>query len=193
MANAIRTSFTVPAPVDRAWAILTDFRHIAPCIPGAELTEIIDEGAYQGRIGVRLGPVALSFVGTVRFEELDAAGHRAVIKAIGTETRGRGAAQAAVLCTLAGEGENTRVDIETNLDLSGAVAQYGRASGMIAGVARQMTDQFAAALAAEMQAAAGAGGVRPARVDVPLFRLVWQALVTAIGQWVRRLAKRASD
>jgi len=87
-------SFEVPLPPAEAWPVLMDIKRIAPCMPGAELTEVVDDKTYKGKIGVRLGPVALTFAGTVRFEEIDNANHRARVKAQGTDAKGRGGANA---------------------------------------------------------------------------------------------------
>src|SRR5580700_11424313 len=87
-------SFDVPLPVEDAWKVLMDIRRIAPCMPGAELNEVIDEHTYKGRIAVRLGPVALTFAGTVRFEEIDDANHKARVAAQGSDAKGRGGANA---------------------------------------------------------------------------------------------------
>jgi len=171
--------------------MLTDIRRIAHCVPGAELTEVVDERTYKGKIGVRLGPVSLAFAGQVRFEELDAAAHRATIKANGADTKGRGGAQAEVLCSLSPVEQGTRVDIATNLTLSGSIAQYGRATGMIAGVAQQLIDQFAAALEADMAAASqpaadrAAGPPGPVK-EISVLRLLWRALAGAVANWFRR-------
>jgi carbon monoxide dehydrogenase subunit G len=191
---AIHNGFAVRAEPDRTWALLTDIRRIAHCVPGAELTEVVDERTYKGRIGVRLGPVSLAFAGQVRFEEIDATVHRATIKATGTDTKGRGGAQAQVVCSLSPAGADTHVDIVTNLDLSGSIAQYGRATGMIAGVAQQLIDQFAAALEADMKASARPGAALdvpapPPRQEISILRLVRHAFVAAISKWLRRLAK----
>src|SRR5215471_10541104 len=88
-------SFEVPLPIGDAWKVLMDIRHIAPCMPGAELTDVVDARTYKGKIGVRLGPVALSFAGTVKFEEIDDANHTARVVAQGNDAKGRGAANAA--------------------------------------------------------------------------------------------------
>src|ERR1700694_4768199 len=87
-------SFEVPLPVEETWKILMDIRRIAPCMPGAELAEVVDDRTYKGRIGVRLGPVALAFAGTVRFEEIDPAGHKDRVAAQGSDDKGRGGANA---------------------------------------------------------------------------------------------------
>jgi carbon monoxide dehydrogenase subunit G len=144
----IKNSFDVPVPVDEAWRLLLDIKRIAPCMPGAELLEVIDPKTYKGKVSVRLGPVALSFVGTARFEEIDEVAHRARVKGQGTDAKGRGGASGVVTFTLSPIEGGTRVDAQTNLNLSGSVAQYGRGTGMIQDVATQIIGQFAAALRA---------------------------------------------
>ena len=93
-------SFEVPLPADDAWKMLMDIRRIAPCMPGAALTEVVDDRTYKGKIGVRLGPVALTFAGTVKFEEIDDANHRARVAAQGSDAKGRGAAVADICAPL---------------------------------------------------------------------------------------------
>ena len=174
--------------------MLIDIQRIAHCVPGAELTEVVDDRTYKGKIGVRLGPVSLAFAGQVRFEELDATAHRATIKATGSEAKGRGGAQAHVVCILTQTGPDTRVDIATTLNLSGTIAQYGRATGMIAGVAQQLIDQFAAGLEADMKAAAQPDADMAAppvpRRDISILGLIWRAWTAIIAGWFRRSANR---
>jgi carbon monoxide dehydrogenase subunit G len=143
-------SFEVPLPPAQAWAFLLDIQRIAPCMPGAELTEVVDESTYKGKVAVRLGPVALSFAGTAKFEDIDHAAHKARVKAQGSDVKGRGGASAVVNFSLEPVAEGTKVLIDTDLNLSGSVAQYGRASGMIQSVAAQIISQFAAALRGEI-------------------------------------------
>jgi carbon monoxide dehydrogenase subunit G len=154
-------SFEVPLPVGDAWALLMDIRRIAPCMPGAELTGVVDQHTYKGRIGVRLGPVALTFGGTVKFEEIDDANHRARVAAQGSDSKGRGAANAAASFRLEPTGGGTKVLVHTDLTLAGAVAQYGRGVGIIQLTAAQIVTQFANNLKAQLakegaQAAAAA-------------------------------------
>jgi uncharacterized protein len=143
-------SFEVPLPPAQAWAFLLDIQRIAPCMPGAELTDVVDESTYKGKVAVRLGPVALSFAGTAKFEDIDHAAHRARVKAQGSDVKGRGGANANVSFALEPVANGTKVLIDTDLNLSGSVAQYGRASGMIQSVASQIISQFAAALRGEI-------------------------------------------
>jgi carbon monoxide dehydrogenase subunit G len=144
----IKNSFEVPVPVDEAWKLLLDIKRIAPCMPGAELLEVVDPKTYKGKVSVRLGPVALSFVGTARFEEIDEAARRARVKGQGSDAKGRGGASGVVTFALSPIDGGTKVDVETNLNLSGSVAQYGRGTGMIQDVATQIIGQFATALRA---------------------------------------------
>ncbi len=143
-------SFEVPLPPEETWTLLLDIRRIAPCMPGAELTEVVDERTYKGKTSVRLGPVSLSFGGTVRFEEIDHAARKCRVAAQGSDTKGRGAANALVDFHIEPSGVGSKVLVHTNLTLSGSVAQYGRGVGIIAATAGQLINQFATALKAEL-------------------------------------------
>jgi len=135
--------FDVPVPVDEAWKILMDIERIAPCVPGAELTEIVDDKTYKGKVSVKLGPVALTFNGRTSFEEIDEDGKSARLSAQGNDMKGRGGANAKVAFHMEEAEGGARVVINTNLQLSGAVAQYGRGVGMVKDLAQQIIDQFA--------------------------------------------------
>jgi uncharacterized protein len=148
----INNSFDVPLPPDEAWRVLMDIPRIAPCMPGAELTGVLDGETYTGKVSVRLGPVALSFSGQVKFENVDNDNHRARVKAQGKDTKGRGGANANVDFHLEPFAGGSRVRVKTDLLLSGAVAQYGRASGVIQEVASQLIGQFAECLKRQLEA-----------------------------------------
>lgn len=139
-------SFEVGLPPAEAWAVLMNIQAIAPCMPGAELTEVVDATTYKGRIAVRLGPVALTFAGTVRFDEIDATNYRAKVKAQGSDAKGRGGAHAEASFRLEPIATGSRVLVHTNLALSGAVAQYGRGAGIIQSTAGALIQQFADSL-----------------------------------------------
>lgn len=137
-------SFEVPLPVAEAWIVLMDIERIVPCVPGAELTEVVDKDNFKGKVSVRLGPVALTFAGRAEFEERDDQTFSARVKAQGSDSKGRGGANADVAFRLISAGDAaTSVEIHTNLQLSGSVAQYGRGVGMITQVASQIIDKFA--------------------------------------------------
>jgi uncharacterized protein len=139
-------SFEVPLPPAEAWKVLLDIKRVAPCMPGAEVTEVLDENTYKGKINVRLGPVALTFAGVVKFEHIDAANYTARVAAQGTDAKGRGGANAASVFRLEPAGSGSKVLVHTNLALSGAVAQYGRGVGIIQATAAQLMNQFATRL-----------------------------------------------
>jgi uncharacterized protein len=161
-------SFEVPLPVDEAWKLLMDIRRIAPCLPGAELTEVVDDRTYKGKVGVRLGPVSLAFAGTVKFDEIDDAAHRAKISAQGSDAKGRGGANATASFHLEPVAGGAKVLVHTNLTLSGAVAQYGRGVGIIQVTAAQIITQFANNLKAQFApAVAPAAAVASAAAPTP--------------------------
>jgi carbon monoxide dehydrogenase subunit G len=111
---------------------------------------VVDKDIYAGKVSVKLGPVALTFAGQVKFTDIDDAAHTARIKAQGKDSKGRGGANANVDFRLEPAGAGTRVLVKTDLALSGAVAQYGRASGMIQDVAQALIGQFAGNLKAQL-------------------------------------------
>lgn len=149
--------FTVGVPVDQAWSRMLDLEKIAPCLPGAAIQEEMGDGEYAGTMKVEIGPITVSYKGTVKFEETDETNHRAVLQATGREARGQGTASATIVSTLREEGEGTRVNVETDMMLTGRVAQFGR--GLAQDVATKMLDEFAACLEREIS---GAGSPAPA-------------------------------
>ncbi|HMG80685.1 MAG TPA: SRPBCC family protein [Xanthobacteraceae bacterium] len=155
-------SFDVPLSPAQAWAVLMDIRRIAPCMPGAALTEVIDAQNFRGKIAVRLGPVALAFAGRVQFEDVDETNHSARVKAQGSDDKGRGSANATATFRIEPADIGSRVFIHTDLMLSGAVAQYGRGVGMIQATASQIIGQFASNLRVQLERQPG-----PATPDVP--------------------------
>ncbi|MDP6389004.1 MAG: SRPBCC family protein [Alphaproteobacteria bacterium] len=180
----LENSFEVPSPPAEAWRVLLDIERIAPCMPGATLTEAVDDKTYKGEVSVRLGPVALTFSGTAKFEEIDDANHRALVKAQGSDSKGRGGANAEIAFRLEPFGDGSRVVVETDLVLSGSIAQYGRGVGMIQSVAGQLVGEFATNLEAELQKSEAA----PAEAAKPIsgLALMWRALLDAIRGIFRR-------
>ncbi len=155
----LTNSFTVPADIETAWNTLLDVEAIAPCMPGAKLTGV-DGDDFTGTVKVKLGPVSLTYGGEAMFLEKDAENHVAIIEGTGKETRGSGTAKAVVTTALIAESpEVTRVDVTTNLTITGKAAQFGR--GVMQDVAGRLVDQFAANLegviAARMQPAGDSG------------------------------------
>jgi len=154
-------SFTLPLPIDRAWNLLLDLERIAPCLPGAQLTEIQGED-HRGTVKVKVGPITAQFGGVARFAERDEAAHRAVIAAEGREQRGQGNANALVTAQLTelDGGSATKVDVLTDLTISGKVAQFGR--GVIADVSTKLISQFVANVEKMLTEDPSAGAEPPA-------------------------------
>lgn len=140
-------NFFVPLPLEEAWKLMLDVPRIMPCLPGARLTEILGQDKYRGSVLVKLGPIKLAFDGQAELVKKDDENHIAWLKGSGLDPKGRGAAQSEFSFALKPEGNGTEVTVTTQLQLSGAVAQYGRGSGMIAEVAAHILKQFESNLA----------------------------------------------
>jgi carbon monoxide dehydrogenase subunit G len=145
----LENSFTVPVPVDEAWRVLMDIERIAPCMPGAALDSVSGDD-FTGRVKVKLGPINLTYQGKASFIERDEDAHKAVIDARGKDQRGNGTASAIVTATLAAEGTVTRVDVLTDLNITGRPAQFGR--GVMTDVGNKLLGQFADKLSAQLAA-----------------------------------------
>jgi uncharacterized protein len=191
----INNSFEVPLPPKDAWKVLLNIERIAPCMPGAELTGVVDKDTYHGKVSVKLGPVALAFAGQVKFTDIDEANHKARVKAQGKDSKGRGGANATVDFHLIPTAGGSQVVVKTDLSLSGAVAQYGRASGLIQDVASQLIGQFANCLKSQLAAsgttavasgatarAAATASAAPSPAPKPIsgFALMFRVLLNSI-------------
>lgn len=212
--------FRVPAPMEQAWLVLNDVERVAPCLPGAAL-ESVDGDVFTGTVKIKLGPVTMVYAGTATFAERDAAERRVVMHADARAARGGGTARAVVHARLTAEAPDaTRVDVTTDLAITGKPAQFGRA--LIVDVGNAFFEQFATRLAAEMagasgpaQADAGAGEGTPAADAAPaspaappaaappaaaesadLMALLRSMLAARVARWRRavrtRLSKRRS-
>lgn len=186
----IKNSFKVPVPIAEAWKVLIDIERIVPCMPGAELLEVIDASNYRGQVSTRLGPVTMTFGGTARIEEIDAANYRARIKTQGRDSKGRGGVEASISFSLAPDGDAaTAVSVHTDLRLSGSVAQYGRGAGMVTDLASHWMTQFAECLQARLtkdEGRADFAGDRQEQKSIPLLglslRLLWNAVRRAFDR-----------
>jgi uncharacterized protein len=137
--------FLVDAPIERVWEGLLDVPLVVACFPGASLTETLGQGAYKGLVRVKLGPIAMEFAGTVTLREPSTEDRTATVDAAWQETRNRGSASTVTKFTLSrgSDATNTQVDVHTNVQMAGQVAQYGRGVGIINAVSEQMVRQFA--------------------------------------------------
>jgi len=140
-------SFTVPADLETVWQAVLDPERVAPCMPGATLSEV-DGDAFKGSVKVKVGPISLLYKGSGEFLEKDEAARKVVIKASGKDSRGNGTAAATVTVTLAAEGDGTTGSVSTDLSITGKPAQFGR--GLISEVGGKILDAFAACLAKKL-------------------------------------------
>jgi uncharacterized protein len=147
----LEQSFEVRAPVERVWETLIDIERVAPCLPGAEITEAGDDGTYRGTFSVRLGPTTAAYRGELNLEERDEAARRVVMRANGQDKRGQGSAKATIVSTMREEGEATRVDVQTDFTITGRLARFGR-GGMIQDISNRLLREFAECLQQRIEA-----------------------------------------
>lgn len=146
----LENTFDVPARPDQTWELLNDVPRVVPCMPGAELTEVIDDRHWKGKMKMKFGPVAMAFAGTVAMESRDDEARRVVLHAKGMEQKGKGAANATVTSWVEpgpAEGQSS-VKMEADITLTGAVAQLSR--GLLPEISKKLTQQFADCLQASM-------------------------------------------
>ena len=157
-------TFTVPVPRADAVKVLLDVERIAPCMPGATLTSR-DGDAFTGTVKVKVGPINLTYGGNAKFVSVDHTTGVVVIEASGKETRGTGTAKATVTCTLVETDGVTRVDVDTDLAITGKPASFGR--GVLADVSSKLVDQFSACLAEEILAGQAVADAAPDAPPAP--------------------------
>jgi uncharacterized protein len=174
----ITSDFEVPQPVERVWDYLLDVPRMAPNLPGTELTEVVDEDDYKGRVTVRMGPVSLRFAGTATIVERDEAARRVVMNASGAEERGKGQASMVLTATLVQSEGGTRVAVSQDLTIAGAAAQYGR--GMITDVTNVLLGRFATNVAADIPRWARGEERAGAAAPVSGFSVGFAAAMTAL-------------
>ena len=175
----IENTFDVPTGLDEAWKLITDVPSLVSCMPGAELTQTTPDGAYRGIARVKIGPVQLQFNGEARLYDVDAKARTMKVRSRASDAKGRGTVASEMAFALSPQGECTRVEVVTDLTLTGAVAQYGRGAGLIKEVANQFTRDFAANLEQRVltnakTAAAPASGIR----------LLFGALRAMLARWL---------
>jgi uncharacterized protein len=162
-------SFDVKAPLDRVWQALVDVERVAPCLPGAEITEAGDDGSYRGNFTVKLGPTTASYRGKLAMEEIDEQAHRAVMRASGSDKRGQGSAKATIVNVMRQEGELTRVEVVTDFTITGRLARFGR-GGMIQDVSNRLLRDFSECLQETIESAepgAGQAAAQPSAEQAP--------------------------
>jgi carbon monoxide dehydrogenase subunit G len=173
----LENEFTVPAPLEQAWAVLLDVARVAPCLPGAVVEPGGEEGEYAGTITIKIGPITSRYRGTVKIERADEATHVAVMRAQAKDARGQGTAAATITSSMDETAEGTRVKVETDMRVTGPVAQFGR--GVMQDVSAKLMRQFAECLASEMSATAPEPAVAAAPEPEPALAPVAEPAVAA--------------
>jgi carbon monoxide dehydrogenase subunit G len=156
----LENEFTVPASIDEAWAVLLDVPRVAPCLPGATVEPGGEDGIYNGAIKIKIGPITASYKGTVKIEDADEATRRVAMRAQAKDARGQGTAAATITSTMEETGEGTKVNVVTDMRVTGPAAQFGR--GVMQDVSAKLMKRFADCLAEQMR-----GGGAPAVAATP--------------------------
>lgn len=184
--------FEVDAAVEQVWPAFLDMPRVAPCMPGAEVTAVIDERNVEGAAKVKVGPVNLRFDGQAEMTEIDNGEYSALMVAKGSDTKGRGRAEAGVRFSLTEARDHaTLVTVHTTLNLTGSVAQYGRASGLIDGIADQLITEFVANLEAELAGSDEPGPSEPGPDQPPEaeavsgLTLLFRSISAIVKRWFR--------
>ena len=157
----LEQSFEVAAPIEQVWSALNDLERVAPCLPGAAITDHDDDGTYHGEFQVKLGPTTASYRGTIKIESADESTHTATLKARGTDKRGQGGANATIVNTLSEHNGGTRVEAVTDFNITGRLAQFGR-GGIMEDVSNRLMRDFATCLSQRLGEGAPAAAAAPA-------------------------------
>jgi uncharacterized protein len=204
-------SFEVKAPLQTVWERLIDVQQVAPCLPGAEITEAGDDGSYHGTFSVRLGPTTAAYRGELAMDEIDEPAHRVVMRASGQDKRGQGSAKASIVSRMSEAGGVTTVEVQTDFTITGRLARFGR-GGMIQDVSNRLLRDFSECLRKSIEAGAepspaaepsrgaepsagaerSAGGAPAAASPAPEAKPVggFSLLMRALWDRVRRLFRR---
>jgi len=144
----IENSFAVDAPADRVYAFLLDVNSVMGCVPGAELSEIVDADTFRGRVRIRVGAITVAYQGTGHVVSRDEAARTAVLEADGREVGGSGSARAVITVRVGENGDGTEVTMLTDLSVVGRAAQVG--NGLIEEVSRRLLTQMATCIGARL-------------------------------------------
>jgi len=179
----LNRTFPLPAPAGAAWALLRDLTELAACMPGAKITERVDENRYKGTVSVKVGPASLSFRGDIEVKGIDAAARTLRLSAKGTDTTGGSAASMDLTARIEPAGEGCNLVGESAVSMSGKAAAFG--ARLMMPLADQVLGQFAANFAARLQAMPVQGAPAPAAEAKSLnaFGVLWGAL----RNWLRSL------
>ena len=191
----LENSFQVSAPPDKVFAYLLDINKVVGCVPGAELTEVVDESTFKGKVKVKVGPITVAYSGTARISDRNDAERLATLSADGRETTGPGSARATAQMRVQTAGEASLVTITTEYHVAGRVAQFGR--GVMEDVSKRLIGEMARCIQANVEtdeaaeddtaAAVERSSSGPARVvatakPVSAFALFWHLVKVRVGR-----------
>jgi uncharacterized protein len=161
----IENEFEVAAPPERVFEFLLDVNRVVTCMPGAELSEVVDPDTFKGRVKIKVGPITVAYNGTARIAERDEAARRAVLQADGRETTGPGSARASAVMTVEPSGSGSRVKVATDFSVAGRVANFGR--GVMEDVSRRLVTQMAQCIKSNLESEASAETAAAATAEAP--------------------------
>jgi carbon monoxide dehydrogenase subunit G len=164
LAMKLEQSFEVKAPIDQVWDVLIDLERVAPCLPGAAITDRDDEGTYHGTFQVKLGPTTAAYRGQIKIEDVDESSHTATLKAHGSDKRGQGGANATIVNKLFETDDGTRVEAVTDFTITGRLARFGR-GGMIEDISNRLMREFAQCLQAGLTGDGGGATAETAAAE----------------------------
>jgi carbon monoxide dehydrogenase subunit G len=196
----LENSFSVGAPPDTVFAYLIDVNKVVGCVPGAELSEVVDPTTFKGKVKIKVGPITVAYSGTAKIVDRNDTQHTATLEAEGRETTGPGSARAKALMSVEADGAGSTVKIVTDYNVAGRVAQFGR--GVMEDVSRRIVNDMAACIKANVEAgqpASGAGGgtsggsgdtasappqvvtAKPVNALSLFFQVLWSGIKRAFG------------
>lgn len=180
----ITSEFEVAGSPDRVWDFFNNIPAVAASLPGADISEQVDEDSYRGTVVIALGPVRLNFAGEANVIERDEASRKIVVDASGSDAKGRGQAAMVLTAQIEPSARGSKVSVDQDLQLSGAAAQYGR--GMVQDVTAVLLDQFASNMKAQLGALESGGKIIAAPSSASGFSIGLKAVWMALKRVARR-------
>lgn len=181
----ISHEFVVARPVDQVWDYFQDVSSVADCLPGAELLENKGDGTYSGKVSVKLGPMAATFEGDATVTP-DHATKTGKIEGKGADRRGGSRGQVKVDYAMIAEGTSTKVNLDADVTLSGAAAQFGR-TGLINEISGRLINEFVQCVESKLSAATPEAAAEVKAGEVNGFAVFISGLIA----WIKKLFSKS--